>query len=173
LRIVDPKVDAMLNNKPAHLLVTALLLMIPIAAEANMGIPGPLIIFGSYFFPDFGQWLIVNMVMCIAVEGAVFLFYKQYRRPFWASAYANIVSLFLGYPVLLLFFFAFSEGLIVILCTIGSIFIEYFALRIKYARRVFLAEENKFSITPVLMGNILTNLMMILNIYIVAPRAHV
>jgi hypothetical protein len=43
-----------------------------------------------------------NMGMCIAVERAIFHYSKQYRRPFWASAYANIVSLVLGYPVLMI-----------------------------------------------------------------------
>jgi hypothetical protein len=161
------------------LLLLAFLALWPLTGSANAGIPGPMIILGSSFYGEnFWRWILVNMVMCISVEGFVFLYSREYRRPFAASAYANIVSLVLGYPVLFflflslgslfpllgedysLFSLGFSLG-----CTIGSFFIEYHALKLKPMRRFFLCETDKISFKPVLLGNLLTNLIML--IYIV------
>mgnify|MGYP000544211996 CR=1 FL=1 len=51
-------------------ILPCLFLIFPInLAQANMGIPGPMILFGSYFTMNPIQWVCVCMLMCIFVEG--------------------------------------------------------------------------------------------------------
>jgi hypothetical protein len=143
----------------------------PLTGSAADGVPGPIIILGSYFYDDgFLRWALVTMMMCILIEGFVFLYSREYRRPFAASSYANIVSLALIVCLIRVFFHRpfRNELFISIGCAIGAFFIEYCLLKFKPAQRFFLRETGRISFWPILLGNLLTNLLMLVYLLLFA-----
>ncbi len=125
-------------------------------ASANSGIPGPIVISGGFLTVSSLQWVVACMLMCISVEGAVYRYSGEYRRPFLAGAYANTVSLIAGVPLSFLFFF---DPTYFTLPAVASIFIEFWAILL--ARKYFLVDGARPRKAPIIWGNVMTNLIML------------
>lgn len=108
--------------------------------------------FGGALSESPWQWLAVTMIMCVLIEGAVFKYSLQYRRPFLASLYANTISLLAGIPLALL---GAVDPTGFVLATAVSIIIEYYAIRGR--EQWFESAPSKIRLGPILTGNLVTN----------------
>jgi len=150
--------------KKRTLTLTAMLLVGLSASDGycNAGIPGPLLISASQFSTNPLQWIAVNMVMCITIEGAIYHYLQIFHRPFVGSLVANVISLVAGIPLALL---GAIDPTWVILPTIVSIWVELVVLK-RFRRKgnpLEAAEISSRNITmPVIGANILTNGLMFL-----------
>ena len=138
------------------------LLFFPLHARADSAIPGPVIWFGGTQTVSIWQWIAVTMFMCVSVEWAVYRYFRSYRRPFVASALSNTVSLIVGIPLSLLGAF---DPTWFVLPTIASILVEYWSIR-AICRFVLADASAKVAASPVIWGNVASNLMLIGLIYI-------
>lgn len=77
----------------------AFLLLTMASANANSGIPGYVMMQGIFHSADPLRWTIMAMLMCISIEGFIYLYFRLFRRPFIASVASNVASLIAGYPV--------------------------------------------------------------------------
>ena len=137
------------------------LLVVPVGANANVGIPGPLIHYGASGSVDPLLWIVVTMVMCVTVEALVFRYSGQYRRPFLASLFVNVVSLLAGLPLGLL---GAIDPTWFVLPTIASIFVELFVIRVsaKWSERA----QGSIKSSPVFWANVLTNIILLGLLYV-------
>ena len=142
-------------------ILPCLFLIFPInLAQANMGIPGPMILFGSYFTMNPIQWVCVCMLMCIFVEGFIYKYWRLFSKPFWVSAYVNTISLIFGSP---LSFLGIIDPTWVILPTLGSTLIEgYFARRLPKCLRPKGLWKNKRGTfyARIFLANLISNAIM-------------
>jgi hypothetical protein len=69
------------------------------SANANTGIPGYVMMQGIFHSADPVRWTIVAMLVCISIEGFIYLYFRLFRHPFVASVASNVASLIAGYPV--------------------------------------------------------------------------
>ncbi len=76
-------------------------LLLPATVLANTAIPGTLIWFGGMMTVAPWQWVSACMVMCIAVEGAIYRYLQLFSKPFLVSGVLNLLSLLLGIPLAL------------------------------------------------------------------------
>ncbi len=150
------------TNTQIFRLFALALLLFPAPALADSAIPGTLMFFGGSQTVSFWQWIAATMFMCVGVEWAVYRHSRAYRRPFVASAVSNAVSLVDGIPLALL---GVIDPTLVVLPTVVSVFTEYLAIRA--VSRFVLADCNaKFSASPVIWGNVVSNLMLIGLLYV-------
>jgi hypothetical protein len=128
----------------------------------NAGIPAPLMIAASQLSTNPLQWIAVNMVMCITIEGAIYHYLQILHRPFVGSLVANVISLVAGVPLGIV---GIIDPTWVILPTIVSIWVELVVLK-RFRRKGYPLEaaeiSNKNITMPVIGANILTNGLMIL-----------
>lgn len=151
---------------PKHKTLTlgAVLLFCLSASDAycNGGIPGTLLIIGTAQTVDPLRWIAVNMVMCIAIEGAIYQYLQLFDRPYLGSTVANFVSLVAGIPLSLL---GVIDPTWVLLPTIASIWIELVILK-RFRKKDTQTETQEIprkDITgPVIGANLLTNFFMYL-----------
>jgi len=140
----------------ARIVVAVAGVLIGALAFGNVGVPGPIMHFGASMSVSPLQWVAVTMTMCILIEAAVFLYSGQYRRPFLASVYANVLSMLAGFP--LAFLGAFDPTWF-IAPTILSIIIELLLIRSGHAW--FEAANGTIKASPIFWGNVLTNAIML------------
>ena len=149
------------------LALTAMLVIVLSASDGycNVAIPGTLMIVGGFFSSNALQWIVVNMVMCITIEGAIYHYCQILDKPFLGSLAANFISLVAGIPLIV---FGIIDPTGVILPTAASIWIELMVLK-AFRKKVSLPDSEKITYTEiggyVVLANILTNGLMI--VYIV------
>jgi len=147
------------------LLVVTMMLFVCVAstgtAEANAGIPGPLMWAATAHVGNPLIWLAATMCMCIGIEGAIYRYLGLFHRPFLASTYANVWSLFAGIPLALA---GAVDPTLFVLPTVLSILVEWLVL--KRYRRLHPgpardpAAPLRPIFWPVVVSNVLTNLIM-------------
>lgn len=150
--------------KKKTLALTAMLWVAFSAADGycNAGIPAPLPVAASQFSVKPLQWIAVNMVMCITIEGAIYHYLQIFHRPYVGSLVANVVSLVAGVPLGIV---GITDPTWVILPTMVSIWVELVVLK-RFRRKDCPPEaaelSNKNITMPVIGANMLTNGLMIL-----------
>ena len=128
-------------------------------AEANAGVPGPLIVyFGTslaHFKPNLlWQWLIATMFMCVGIEAAIYKYLNLFKYPVRYSLIANIISLFAGIPLSLI---GIIDPTWFVVPTMISIYVEWLYLKNK------LNNPGELKCNPfaaVVGANILTNIIL-------------
>ena len=156
----------MIGRLKSQFAVALLAFCVPFGeANANVGVPGPLMHYGASLSISPWQWISVTMIMCIGVEASVFAYSGQYSRPILASAYANTLSLIAGIPLSLL---GAVDPTWFVLPTLVSILIEWWV--IKGRRRWFEKGTGSITRSPVIWGNVVSNLILVGLLYVAVKK---
>ena len=158
----------------AFFVFTALTVLCPANAQANSAIPGPLIIVGMSLYGRDPlavlQWVAATMFMCIGIEGAIYYYLGLFVRPYVASALANIISLVLGIPLVLI---GIVDPTLVVIPTILSIAIELLVLgrfRLQPAPQEGNVAGMRRIAWPAIGANILTNALLVVYMFIASIK---
>lgn len=164
-KLVSVNSESRVNRKLTRSAFLLLGIALSTCAWANVGIAGPLMHYSASLSSSPWQWIGVTMFMCVGVEAAVYAYSGQYKKPVLASLYANVISLIFGIPFGLL---ALVDPTPFALPTIASIVIEYWSIQTR--RNWFEAKQDSITQNPIILGNILSNLILVGLIILVVKR---
>ena len=81
------------------ILAVTLPAVIPANCLANSACPGPLMYFGAMNTGVGVWWIVMSMLTCTLIEGALYQVMHIFRRPYLVSIILNTVSLLVGIPL--------------------------------------------------------------------------
>jgi hypothetical protein len=126
---------------------------------ANAACPGPLMYFGAMNTGAGVWWIVISMLACTLIEGALYQVTHIFRRPYLASIILNSVSLLAGIPLAFvgaLFDFMLTAT---VLSIIAEIVVAVGMTRMRTINGVMTSARRTASI--VLCANILSNIVLL------------